>query len=267
MTQDIAPTTTRPAPLPGHTNFSSLKINGQYRTRAAVSQVATSTLTDGFNGARDLGIIFDGLIALVENSANVAAWVIAMNVLLSGKAVLTYNAPTLTVTCVGSLPHTLTPYNPSTPDLELSAFTITTVATNSPVIRPGMAVVWKDRVIKTVQAPLPGSVIADYVGMVDRATEPPKRLAEEWADGAGTFGEGMDMLLQKVAVAYVLVYPGTVVVDADPVYMGRLAAEAGYYYNADDGGNTRLLIPNAQFIGGGTAPADNAYGMQVFFQP
>lgn len=256
---DLLPTTTRPAPLPGHIMRSDERINASFRTRTAVSQIATATLVAGFDGARDLGFSYGGPVALGLDAASVGAWLTAVNAALVGQAVVTHNAGVVTVTSLDFVSRVLTAYNPAAPALTLSAFTYGTPAVAAPTVKAGMGVVWRDRALRTVQAPLANSTLLDYVGVVDRSCTLPDSLAPALSAGiVGAFTSGQTLLVHRRCTGFL--FSPTGIVTGDPVYLGRLPTEAGNYYPVDDVDNTRLLIPAAQWMASGTG------SVQAYFQ-
>ena len=58
---------------------------------------------------------------------------------------------------------------------------------------------------------------------------------------------------------------GVTVAAGDDVYLGRLPSEAGYFYAAQDGGNTRLQITGATWIQAGTGDPASEKGLMALF--
>jgi hypothetical protein len=250
---------TRPLPFPGHIEYARERISAGYLARVGQPQIATASWTGAFNGTRDLGIIYGGgNMAYGQNAANIAAWLVLVNAALTGIATVTEAAGVITVTTVANAPLTLAPFAPNDPDLSLGVFTVTQQAITNGVIRSGMGVVWADRLLHTVQAPLPDSTLEDYVGTVDRACLPADDICIRWAGARETAYDGLPLLLVRYGSPYlrgqVPAAPAVpvAITAAQSVYLGRISGEAGYYFGADDGGNTRLRIPQAQFMGPGT---------------
>lgn len=260
---------TRPLPLPGHIEYTQGRINTRLHMRAGKVQIATANLTAGFDGVRDLGIIYGGNnIAYGADAADVAAWLVLVNAALTGIATVTENAGVVTVTTIKPLALALAPFVPDAPALDLSAFTILpeNEAIPTSLLRPGMGVVWKDRVLRTVQPPLPTSTLDDYVGTCDRASCGPDDLCLRNVGQVDTYYDGQPILVHRFGSFYTRGLPATPpvpVTDGAGVWMGRIPSEAGYYFGADDGGNTRLRIPGANFHGPGT-PSDGR-GLRAYF--
>lgn len=257
---------TRPLPLPGFIEYTERRISTALYVRKGKPQIATSTLTPGFDGSRDLGIIWGpNNIAYGQDNVNTAAWLAAMNAALVGIAVVTENANVVTLTTVKNEALALGVFDPDAPDLDLSAWLIdpSGVAVSSSVIMPGMGVVWKNRATKQVQAPLPDSTLDDFVGVVDRMSVSADDLAIKWAGAADTFWDAQAMLVHRFGSFYLRGQGAVPVVDGAPVWMGRIPAESGYFYGANDVGNTRLQITGSTFMGGGTPSAER--GLRAYF--
>lgn len=268
MTQDLNPTVTRPAPLPGHVGRADVPFNIEMRRRVSLPQIATATLVAGFNGARLLGISYDGALVQPAAQANTAGWLSATNAVLLtalGLAEVTEAAGVVTVTSRDFLAHTLTPSTPDAPDLDLSAFTVTQAAVAAPVSKPGMGVVWQAPAIALCQAPLPTSTLVQYAGFLDRATEPPRDLATAWGGAPGVFPNGAAAVVVHKGSGYLRVYPGAVVTALGPVWLGRTPGEAGYYFGEDSLVPSRLQITGAMWTVSGTGPADESYGIPALF--
>lgn len=260
-----AATMTRPGPYAGH--VVKYDANGPlsctFRNRTLVQQVSSAALTDGFNGARELGFVLDGAIITFDNAANVAAWVTGINAVLAlngvQKGTITYSAPNVIFTATDGLPHTLGLYNPASPDLVLAAWSLTTANVQIPAVGPGRAVFWLDPTFRTVEAALPASTLLLFAGVVDLNSIQPPELTTAYATESFTLISGQNVRVNRKGT--ICLQNGAAVTKKQPVYAGRLAAEAGNFYGADDIGNTRLLIPDAMWLSSGSYVA--GYGTQA----
>lgn len=267
MTIDMSPASVRAGALPGYVMRPDPgRVSVTYRARAAVNSEYTALWTGAFNGTRLLGIYIDGgLYEGITGRANTAAFIAAINTQLDGKAVLSEPvAGTYKVVFPDALPHVLTPYIPDDPDLSLGAFSLTAgKGVPSPLVKGGMAVAWYDRTLRIVQAVTPTTTALQYAGMVDRGTVLSKQVTMQWGLTEGALVNGQEVRAHLKHASVVRPYPGLTIVQGDPVYIGRTTGEEGYYFNADDGGNTRLIIAGAQWMQSGTSAADQ--GMQAMF--
>lgn len=246
-----------------------------FAARAAVAAVYTATQGGGvgFNGANDLGVSFNGAVLQVDNAANLAAWIAAMQVKITVAfpGVTITNPAGVTVQITGLADGTritLAPVQPSSPDLTLSAFSLTAdTGLAAPTVLPGMAVAWKDFRFE-VEPMLPGSTLGRFAGVAMReALDSPD--VEIGLTGSlalpRRFNDGGDMIFARRGRMTLCVANGHAVAAGDPVYLGRINGEAGYWYKEDDGGNTRLLIPAATFSQAGTGDPASEAGIEAIF--
>ena len=265
-----SPTMNAPGPLPGCVYFADPHGtgNGVFADREPVSQVSRATIGGAFNGSRDLGYTMDGAILHFDNAASAAAWATGLDALAISTLLGIDHAidgADLVVTFSDDQEHTLAgDYEPDTPDLVLGAFTNDQDAVPAPEVAPGMAVVWADRARRIVEAPRPDSTLADYAGFVTLASRLPDDVAAKLGNGAGLLADGQPLEFVRKGTGTLAVADGVAVTSGDPVYMGRIAGEAGFYYPADDGGNTRLAITGAQFMQSATGSGLTA-GVQAMF--
>lgn len=242
-----------------------------YRQRSAVAAIYTATVGGAFDGSRDLGVSVNGGVFQFDNAATLAAWITGMQAKFTtfGLPLTITNPVGTTVQIVGpsdGTQYTLAPVQPSSPDLTLSAFSLTAdTGVASPTVRPGMAVFHKDFRWE-VEAAKPASVLTEFAGVVLRESllsddevigltgelEFPRKLVDENPARCKDRGE-----------MTVLVATGVTVAVKDPVYIGRKPTEAGLFYNADDGGNTRLLLTGAMFAMAGTGDETAEKGFKV----
>lgn len=270
-----SPTVTPGAPLAG---MLAQQMQGTpppdgytFTDRDGVSQVAEATLSGTFNGTRDLGIIYDGVHIIGLNAASKAAWVADV----AGKALVTdlgigITNPagnTIRVTSPDYAEHTLSPYTPDDPDLSLGAFTVTVDAVPAPVMRPGMGAVHVDY-MREIEGPRADSTLGKFAGVVLRDS----LLSDDTI--VGLTGElpspralvnGQHVHVARKGRITLLAADGVTVAAGDPVYMGRAGDEAGYFYAADDGGNTRLAITGATWVQAGTGDPDAEVGLLALF--
>lgn len=231
-----------------------------YQGRSAVPQIAEATVSGSFNGTRDLGIIYDGAHFIVNNKANLAAWITGLNAIALFPTLATASNPagsTVRITSVDSAEHTITAYNPDDPDLALGSFTVTQDAVPAPDIKPGMGVVFVDY-LRTVEAPRPASTAGDFAGVVLRES----LLSDETLIGLGEAIDGPRAVVDGQHVrtldkgrVTLLAATGATITAGAAVYLGRAGSEAGYFYAEQDGDTSRLAIPNATWIQAGTGDA------------
>jgi hypothetical protein len=244
-----------------------------YMQRAAVPAVYNATQAGGvgFNGSNDLGVSVNGAILQVDNAANLAAWIAAMQVKITAAfpGVAITNPAGLTVRITGKADGTqltLAPVQPSSPDLTLGAFSLTAdTGIAATTILPGMGVVWSDFRFE-VAAPLATSTLPFFAGVAMRESLDSPDVEIGLVGSLAfprRFNDGGDMIFSRKGRMTLCVASGVAVAAGDPVYMGRINGEAGYWFNADDGGNTRLLIPNAAFTQAGTGDPTAEGGIEA----
>lgn len=247
---------------PGHVAHESEGINLQAQMREAQEQEATSTLTDGFNGARFLGIIVDGVIFGASVAyANKGAWVTAVNAQLSALGIDgTISENALTVTWTSSTNHVLGVHNPDTPDLDLTAWVAVQPAIFDEPLMGGCAVAAVG--VGGASSPDSSTTISTFAGVVSAYSVPAKSVTDHYGLDEGQIPQGHSIRVVRRGTIALRVAPGEVVAALDPIFAGTLPGETPLFYPANDGGNTRLQIAG-RFLVGGTAPSDGAFGLMA----
>lgn len=247
-----------------------------YRSRTAVPAIYNATQAGGvgFDGANLLGVKINGADFQPAAAANLGAWITAINAISAMSLVggVFSNPAGTTVRFTGpasGAQFTLAALQPDSPDLTLGAFTLTAdTGIASPTIRPGMGVVFKDYMWE-LEAPLPTSTIGSFAGVVSRDS----LLSDATIIGLtgslpfprALVDENRCQVSDKGRMTLLAANGHTVTAGA-PVYLGRIPAEAGYWYKEDDGGNTRLLIPNATWAQAGTGDTAAEKGLTAIFK-
>lgn len=261
---DLSPAMARPAPLPGHIirpdqNRSKLT----YHQREGVAQVSQMVWGGAFDGIRNLGVYVDGALYNPGAQANSAAFVAAVALLLAGKATFVEkpgNIYEIAFLDAGAATHVVDDYDPDA-GLTLADPTTEQAAIPKVYVYAGMGLVWKDTALRIAQAPLPDSVIADYVGVVDRMWIQSRTITANYGYPNDALVHGQELRCHRHTAAYLLAGQSTV--QKDPVYLGTTGLESGRYYKAAGGG--RILVPFGMWMT--TATADAAYGLQANFTP
>lgn len=271
MTIHYSSTVQSPGPLPGCIFSADARgtANGSFRSRDAVSQESKATIAGAFNGSRDLGFHLDGAIIHSDNAASAAAWITALGAQAIAATLgveYSLDGADLHVLFSDTLDHTLVgDYEPDSPDLTLDAFSTVTAAVPADSVAAGMGLVWLDRASRILESPRPASTIRDFAGVVTLASRLPPSVITGLAGEADRMVDGQPLEAARRFVGTVAAGDGETIAAGDPVYLGRITGEAGYFYPADDGGNTRLLITGAQFMQDATGSGLTA-GVQVMFE-
>lgn len=247
-----------------------------YRTRTAVPAVYEATAGGGvgFDGSNDLGVSVNGAVFQFDDAASLADWIAGMQLAFDALPVLglTISNPAgTTVRITGpadGTQYTLAPIEPSSPDLTLSAFTLvpdTGIA--APEIRPGMGVVFRD-FLYHVEAPLPGSTLNRFAGVVLRESlfsdQTVLGLTGELSNPRKLIDENRARVARKGRMT-LLAAAGETVTAGNDVYLGRLPSEAGYFFASQDLNNTRLQIAGATWIQSGTGDPAAEKGLMALF--
>lgn len=263
VSPNLSPAMQRPAAQAGHViRPDPARTSATYHARPGGAQVSQATWSGAFNGARVLGVYVGNALYAPPAQATSAAFVAAMALLLAGVATFTEPAPgTYEIAFLDFTAHPLAPYIPDDPDLTMGAFTDTSDAIMSTQVRAGMGLVWYDYQRRIVQAPLPSSILRDYVGTVDRNSILSDEECTRYGVPFGTLVEGQPVRLHRHCGIYLLTTES--VVQGDSTFLIRVGNNAGKWAKTSTADN--FLVPFGTFMTSVAQSPD--YGAQANFTP